>query len=229
MHGQASRQAHLNQMWRASECEPKSFSDPNNEPPPGSQWRATRPGSALWREIDISSSAPQSGGCLCISHLRQRSGALTDPHLHLFSSDLLVASWHSRRASHFWLRWPLWVHAGNPPLNHISYTKLAETQACIIQKKARKTADVDNQSGSTVNVGACSSISVHIHMDTVHAAWAHGCIHICKYAWVCSVNARGLGENILQMQISEDLLEVFLLRYRLTRLCQTLGAIKSTL
>lgn len=39
----------------------------------------------------------------------------------------------------------------------------------------------------------------------------------------------GLGENILQMQISEDLLEVFLLRYRLTRLCQTLGAIKSTL
>lgn len=61
-------------MWHASECEPKSFSNPNNKPVPEFQWRATQSGSALWQEIDISSSAPQSGDCLCISHLQQLSG-----------------------------------------------------------------------------------------------------------------------------------------------------------
>lgn len=73
MHGQASYQAYLDQMWRASECEPKSFSDPNNEPLPGFQWWATQLGSALWWVIDISSSSPQYGDCLCISHFQQLS------------------------------------------------------------------------------------------------------------------------------------------------------------
>lgn len=180
-------------MWHASECEPKSFSDPNNKPLPGFQWRATRSGSALWREIDISSSAPQSGDCLCISHLQQLSGALTGPHLHLFNSDLIPASWHSRIVSHFLPHWPLWAHTDNPSPHFVH--EHAETQVCIIQQKV-KTADVDKWSGSTVNVvralAYLCAYTCALRMCPcmfMHHAFTN--VFRCEFVWVCTSEHKG--------------------------------------
>lgn len=217
-------------MWHVSECEPRSFSDPNNKPLPGFQWWATQSGSALWREIDISLLAPQSVDCLCISQLQQPSEALTDLHLHLLSSDLTTASWHSLILSHFLLHWSQWAHTDNPPLPHIFIHKMRRNTRMHSTESGKK-ADVDKLNGSTVNV-VCEHNYMHLYVYTVHVSMHHAMTNVFRFLNVCGRvqgNTRGLWEYILLMQIREHLLEVFLLLYCPTVLCQTLCAIKSLL
>lgn len=139
-------------MWHVPECEPRSFSDPNNKPLPGFQWWATQEGSAAltrdWYFI-INTSI-----CTLFLHFvfyDSFSEALTDLHLHLFSSDLTTASWPDYftlsaaliTVSSYW-------HSSTSPHLHTQMRK--KTPGCIIQQKVGKKADVDKLNGSTVNV-----------------------------------------------------------------------------
>lgn len=180
-------------MWHACECGPKSFSDPNNEPAPGFQWRATQLGSASWQEIDISSSAPQSEVIVCaflifsnfqgfdmlpFAFVLQHPDPnfLTYPYSFSLSTTLTNVSSHRQSFAA-----PNWIH------------KCMETQVYLFQQKI-KTADVDKQIQSTVNVVRVRAylwaytVYVSMHM---HAVCIHRCIQICEIVWVCISEYKG--------------------------------------
>ena len=222
MHGQASRQAHLNQMWRASECEPKSFSDPNNEPPAWLSMTSYTAGvspltrdwyfiisTSIWRLFVHFSSSAAFGGL-------------------------------DRPSFAFVQRWPPRGFLAQPACFSL-LTALTTAPPHFIHKTCGDTSM--HNSGESEKKQLMWITGMEVQWMWVRAG-AYLCIYtrrLCTQLALTDVfifvNMRGcalltqggLGENILQMQISEDLLDVFLLRYRLTRLCQTLGAIKSTL
>ncbi len=135
-------------------------------------------------------------------------GALTGPHLHLFSSDLITASWHSPIFSSLFAALTTESSHWQSSTSMYFIHKCAESQVCIIQQKA-KTADVDKWSGSTVNAARalaymctlCMCPRMCIHLDVFRFVNLCGC---------AQVSTRGLWGYILQMQIREHPLEAFL-------------------
>lgn len=138
-------------MWHVSECEPKSFSDPNNRFLDFiDELQYTVSVSTLTRDwyFIINTSICTLFGHFSSTTAFQRSwqtyvyicSAVTSPQ----PLGLIV--------SHFLLHWSQWAHTDNPPLPHISIHKCASNTRMHNSTEREKKADVDKLNGSTVNV-----------------------------------------------------------------------------